>query len=129
RQSHPNFAPTPHDLEKIQAICDLLRGNPLWIEMAASWLRVLSCDALWQELHHDLHFLTGVRQDIPSHHRSAQALFEDTWHTLTATERMILERLSVFRRHFSRDEAARVAQLSLPMMADFLDRSLLVREA
>jgi tetratricopeptide (TPR) repeat protein len=129
RQSHPNFAPTPHDLEKIQAICDLLRGNPLWIEMAASWLRVLSCDALWQELRHDLHFLTGVRQDIPRHHRSAQALFENTWHTLSATERMILERLSVFRRHFTWDEAAWVAQLSLPMMADFLDRSLLVREA
>ena len=128
QQSNPRFVPTPQDLNTIRAICDLLRGNPLSLEMAAAWLRVLSCDALWQELRQDLHFLISLRQDAPTHHRSVQALFEDTWQTLSAAERAILEQLSVFRRRFSWAEAAQVAHISLPMLADLLDRSLLVRE-
>jgi predicted ATPase len=125
RQTATNFAPTPADITAIAQICELVEGSPLAIELAAAWVNVLDCAAIAAEVQRGQEILTTQQRDIPEHHRSMQVVFDRTWDRMTADERRVFSRLSVFRGGFRRAAAQDVAEASLPILAALVNKSLL----
>ena len=111
--------------EHIIQICQAVEGLPLGIELAASWLRVLPCEAIVTEIQDNLDFLATKLRNIPERHRSMRAVFEQSWKLLNETERKVFKRLSVFGGSFGRDAASEIAAASLTVLSALVDKSLL----
>jgi predicted ATPase/DNA-binding XRE family transcriptional regulator len=109
----------------IARICRMVEGMPLGIEIAASWVRIMSCDEIANEIAHSLDFLTVTMRDVPARHRSMRAVFDHSWQLISEDERDALCRLSVFRSGFTRDAAEQVAGAGLSVLASLASRSLL----
>lgn len=109
------------DPEGVVRICQLVEGMPLGIELAAAWLRVLSIDAIATSLFD----LEALHEPAEERHRSLRALFENTWQRLSEPEQRVLMRLSVFQGGFRVQAAVAVAELTLPLLAALVHKSLL----
>ena len=79
----------------VARICQLVGGMPLGLELAATWLRVLSCREIAQEIAQNLDFLATSLRNIPERHRSLRAVFEQSWQMLTEQEQAPIYR-SIF---------------------------------
>jgi predicted ATPase len=110
-------------------ICRLVEGMPLAIELAAPWTRVMDCEEIAREIEANLGFLATTLRDVPQRHRSMRAVFDQSWELLSAEERSVLRKLSVFRGGFRREAAEAVAMrlgqspASLLTLATLVDRS------
>lgn len=113
------------DWAAIARLCQLVQGMPLAVELAASWIKVMSCDDIVAEIERNLDFLATRLRDVPDRHRSVRAVFEESWSLLSEGERDVFMRLSVFRGKFRREAAERVAGASLPLLSTLVDKSLL----
>ena len=120
---------TPADLDQIEIarICRLVEGFPLAIELAAAWVKLLSCQEIADEIEKNLDFLADSLRDLPERHHSLRAVFEQSWGLLPAPERRVLQALSVFRGEFSRQAAEQIAGASLPLLSALVDKSFLRR--
>src|SRR5574341_1011385 len=131
RRVQPAFAPEGQ-AEHIAAICEVVEGLPLAIELAAGWTPVLSCQEIANRLRQDTDLLATGLRDIPARHRSLRALFDQSWHLLSDKERDLWMKLSVFRGGFTADEAAAVSgagpstslRASLPVLLRLVQKSL-----
>lgn len=106
-------------------ICQMLEGLPLGIELAAGWVRMLSCEEIAREIERDLDFLSGSVRDIPERHRSLRATLDHSWNLLTAEEKLVFSRLSVFRGGFHREAAEDVCGSNLTILSSLKNKSLL----
>lgn len=106
-------------------ICRLLGGMPLGIELAAAWVRALSCDAIADEIERSLDILQTSMRNVEPRHRTMRAVFEPTWTRLSQADREVFQQLSVFRGGFTREAAIFVAGASLSGLASFVDKALL----
>jgi len=129
RRMRLGFTLVPADIPHVVRICQLVEGVPLGIELAASWLRVLSCVEIAAEIEKGLDFLTSAFQNVSERHRSLRAVFEHSWNLLSPPEQILFRQLSVFRGGFQREAAAEVVGASLPVLAGLADKSLLRRTA
>src|SRR5512144_2670669 len=77
------------------------------------------------EIKHSLDILDTQMRDVPERHRSMRAVFDHSWHMLSAEEKQILSQLSVFRGGFQREAAEQVAGSSLKILSSLVVRSLL----
>jgi predicted ATPase/DNA-binding SARP family transcriptional activator len=112
------------DKSSIVRICRLVEGMPLAIELAAAWVRTLSCREIAEETGKGLSLFATRLHDVPERHRSMHRVFEHSWTLLQEQERSALRRLSVFRGGFQREAAEQVAGASLPLLAALVDKSL-----
>ncbi|NOH02647.1 MAG: tetratricopeptide repeat protein [Chloroflexi bacterium] len=104
-------------------ICRLVGGLPLGIEIAASWIRSMSVEAIRDEIQKSLDFLASSRRDVPERQRSLRAVFESSWARLNDTEQKTFAAFSVFRGGFTREAAEAVAG----KFDSLLDKSLVSR--
>ena len=128
RRAKPDFSPAAHRHEIVR-ICRLVDGLPLALEMAASWTRVLSPQAVGDEIERSIDFLATNQRDVPERHRSMRAVFDHSWLLLTDEEQAVFRTLSVFRGGFTLEAAEQVAGASLPLLASLIDKSLLRLDA
>ena len=124
RQIIQNFSLDAEDAEALVRICKIVGGLPLAIELAASWLRILSCREIAIELERNLDFLEARKLDIPQRHRSIKTVFDHSWKLLTDEERELLMRLSVFQGGFTREAAIIAMGASLSGLSSLVDKSL-----
>lgn len=110
-------------------ICRLTAGLPLGIVLAAAWVRSLSCQEIAAEIAANLGFLSSGLRNLPERHRSLRAVFDTAWGRLSAQEREVFARLSVFHGGFMRPAAELVAGASAAVLSSLVDRSLLRRSA
>ncbi len=129
RRVQAGFTLTDAETPEVIRICQLVEGAPLGIELAASWLRLLSCREIVSEIQKNLDFLTTSLQDVPERHKSLRAVFDYSWNLLSAEEQTMFRRLAVFRGGFKREAAAKILGVSLPLLAGLVDKSLLRRDA
>lgn len=121
RRVHNGFIPDTEEQAAIVDICRLVEGTPLALELAATWVRVLSCREVAAEIEASLNFLSTTLHDLRPRHRSMQAVFDHSWQLLTTEEQQVLARCSVFRGGFTREAAEQVANATLPIMPVRLD--------
>lgn len=127
RRVLPAFTLNDENKQAIVQICQLVQGSPLGIELAASWVRLLSCPEIAQEILRNQDFLATDLQDMPERHRSLRAVFNHSWNLLQPDEQKALEGLAVFHGGFTRTAAARVASASITTLISLLDKSLLYK--
>src|SRR5258708_15948725 len=94
------------ELEWVTRICQLVEGLPLAIELAASWVRVLSAEKIAREISSNIDFLASPAHNVEERHRSIRAVFDSSWNMFDPVEREPFRKLSVFRAAFT-EAAAR----------------------
>lgn len=123
-RARPDFS-LAAEAEGVIAICRAVEGIPLALELAATWVKALDCEMIASEIRNGIDFLATSQRNIPRRHRSMQAVFEYSWALLKPHERVIFQRLSVFRSGFSREAAAKVTGATLTVLSLLVDKSLL----
>ncbi len=128
-----SFTLTQVEKPHMVRICQLVQGIPLAIELAATWVRVLSCKEIAQEIEHiyitpnNLDFLATSLQDVPKRHQSLRLVFEHSWNLLSNDEQQVFKQLSVFRGGCSREAIEAITGASLFLVSALVDKSLLTR--
>ena len=132
--SLPGFAISRANAAAVVALCRALDGVPLAIELAAARIRTLSVEQIAARLADRFRLLTTGHRTAPPRHRTLRAAMDWSYDLLTASEQVLLRRLSVFAG-WSLEMAEQVcsgdgipASDVLDLLASLVDKSLVVRE-
>ena len=112
---------------EILEICRLVEGMPLALELAATWVRTLSCAAIVAELAQGLDLLATPAQNVAERQRSLRATLELSWQQLAPEEQASFAALSVMRGDFLAEDAVLVASCPQSRLDRLLNKSLLRR--
>jgi predicted ATPase/DNA-binding CsgD family transcriptional regulator len=121
------YALTEHNAKTLGEICDVLHGLPLAIELAASWIPVLSPRDLLEHLREANTALASDTAAVEERHRSLAVIMDSSWHWLSASERTALSALAIFVGGFTREAAEAVAEADLGVLAVLTERALIQR--
>src|SRR5690606_38012752 len=127
RQILPAFAPSQEEQRAIQRIADLVAGNALALELAATWLRFYDCAAIAAEIERGVDFLESDLRDVPRRHRSIRVLFDHSWQLLAPEEQRALRQLSVLRGEWTLAQGSAVAEGTPRELVRLSDKSLVRR--
>ncbi|MET8450841.1 LuxR C-terminal-related transcriptional regulator [Streptomyces sp. NPDC005209] len=133
RDTVPGFALTEENAPAVAALCTLLEGLPLALELAAGRLRLFTPQVLLARLRHRggaLTALSGGPAGAPARHRSLAALAESAVAGLSRGQLALLGQLAVFEPGFGLPMLERVSPLPRAdtdvVLDSLLDRSLVV---
>ena len=99
----PAFELTAENAAAVARICRQLDGIPLALELAAARVRVLSPMEISTRLESSLELLSGGSRSTRPRHQTLRAAIGWSYRLLPDTERVLLERLSVFSGGFTLD--------------------------
>ncbi|HEX5298573.1 MAG TPA: tetratricopeptide repeat protein, partial [Streptosporangiaceae bacterium] len=94
--SRPGFTLGPGNAAAVTSICRQLDGLPLAIELAAARVRVLAAEQIRDRLGDRFGLLTSGDRAAAPRQRTLRATIEWSYEMLTAAERTLFARLSVF---------------------------------
>lgn len=103
----PAYADTDRNTDPIRDICDLLQGLPLAVELAASWIRVLSPRDLLAQLGQTSDALASGTAPVADRHRSMNVILDTSWQWLDEADRRVLSALAIFVGGFTREAPPR----------------------
>ena len=122
------YALTELNRSVLAEICVTLEGSPLAIELAASWIRVLSPRDLLASLAQDHPTVGSDSADfVEERHRSIQAVLDSSWRWLGSSDRAAIEALGVFVGGFTREAAEAVADADLGTLSRLSQLALIQR--
>jgi predicted ATPase/class 3 adenylate cyclase len=129
-----SFALTAENARLVAQICHRLDGIPLAIELAAARLNVLSVEQI-AELEDRFRWLTGGSRVAPPRQQTLRALVDWSYDLLSAQEKALLRRLSVFAGGFTADAAEAVGLGdgaepggALDLLGSLVDKSLVLAD-
>ena len=132
--SFPGFTVGPANATAVAALCRALDGVPLAIELAAARARTLSVEQIVTRLADRFGLLTTGNRTAPPRQRTLRAAMDWSYELLTAPERVLLRRLSVFAgwslemaEQVCSDDGIPVREV-LDLLASLVDKSLVVLE-
>lgn len=128
RRVRSQFTLRPDDASAVIEICRLVDGMPLGIELAATWVQMLTCREIADNIQRSIDFLSTDLRNIPQRHRNLRAVIEVSWQSLSFDEQACLSRLSVFCGGFTLDAAREVSGASLQLLRLLVSKSLVRRE-
>jgi predicted ATPase len=105
RGAHPWFQADAASVPLIWQICQRLDGLPLGIEIAAGCAATLSLKVVASCLERGFDLPAGGRRSSPARQQTLRTRFDWSYGLLTAPQRIVLRRLSVFRGSFELDTA------------------------
>ncbi len=108
REHRPGFAIDEGNAEAVAMVVRRLDGIPLAIELAAARLRSLGIGELQARLEQSFRLLTGGSRTALERQQTLRALFDWSYELLSARERAVLSRLSVFAGGFDLEAAEAV---------------------
>ena len=120
----PNFHLTTENSRTIVSLCQRLNGIPLAIELAATWIKLLSpAQILKAQIQH----LTTPQVDVPERQRSLAAALDWSVRLLSEDSQRLFASLSVFRRGWDMDAAQSLCDTPsvLRCLAELSEHSLL----
>lgn len=94
--AQPAFRLTSANADAVAAICQQLDGIPLALELAAARTRALPVEAIAARLSDRFRLLTTQDRTVLPRQRTLRALIDWSYDLLSAPERLLFERLSVF---------------------------------
>lgn len=127
RRANPDFRLDADGERAVRRICHLVQGLPLAIEMAASWTRAYTPEAIAERIESGADFLVASWRDVPERHVTAAAVFQHSWQLLTEEERRLLARLSVFAGEFDLAAVLAVTGAGAVEVTGLIEKSLLRR--
>ena len=115
------FALNDSDVPILADLCRSLDGIPLAIEFAAARVGLFGVAGLAARLDDRFTLLTRGRRTAPPRHRTLRATLDWSFNLLSASERTLLTRLSVFRAPFTKEAAVAVAACEKVPASEVLD--------
>ena len=109
RAQRPAYAPEAGELADIGALCRLLDGLPLALELAAARVPLLGTAGVLSRMSDRFALLSRGARDAPQRHRTLRQALEWSFGLLGEDERRVLRRLSVLAGSFTPAMAAVVA--------------------
>lgn len=101
QHARPDFVLTPANARAIGEICRRSDGIPLALELAAPLVRALSPETIAAALTESTRLLVGGERAADLRHHTLEASIAWSYGVLTAPERILLGRLSVFAGGFN----------------------------
>src|SRR5262249_29178500 len=101
----PSFTLTPENASAVVQVCRRLDGMPLAIELAAARIRALSVEQIVARLDDAYRLLTGGSRSALPRQQTLRAAVDWSYSLLSARERAVFRRLSVFAGSFSLEAA------------------------
>jgi predicted ATPase/class 3 adenylate cyclase len=95
-KAQPDFEVTEENASAIAAICKLLDGLPLALELAAARVKLMTPESLLGRLDDRLKLLTGGSREAPARHRALRTTIDWSYDLLSQSERALFRDLSVF---------------------------------
>ncbi len=120
-----NFRPNQHTYADIAAICRLVDGLPLAIELAAAQVVQRSCGEIRQALAANYTTLAADLHDMPLRHRSLHLVLDDSWRLLSSEEAQIVTYCTLFQGGFTGTAAAAVTGAEPRLLELLVQKSLL----
>jgi len=108
----------------INRVCALTQGSPLGIELAVSWVPILSCEEIADGIENSLDFLStskGMTQ------YSLRGAFDHSYQLLSPEEQDFFQALTIFQSGFRHQAAKAVTGISLSTLMSLLNKSLIRR--
>jgi non-specific serine/threonine protein kinase len=135
RLVEPGFALTEGNAPAVAELCRRLDGLPLALELAAARVRLLSVEQIVARLNDRFRLLTGGGRTASARQQTLRAALDWSHDLLSAPERALLRRLSVFTGGFTLEAVEAVcagaglegAQV-LDLLAQLVDKSLVIVE-
>jgi predicted ATPase/transcriptional regulator with XRE-family HTH domain len=135
RAADHRFALTDENAPTVVQLCRHLDGIPLAIELAAARVNQLSVKALANRLDDCFRILTGGERTALARQQTMRATIDWSYDLLSAPERRVFERLSVFAGGCTLDAATNVcaghdvsADCMLDLLSSLVDKSLLATD-
>jgi predicted ATPase/DNA-binding XRE family transcriptional regulator len=128
RAVSPGFEVSGSNAAPVAAICWRLAGLPLALELAAARARFIDPQGLLARL--DTALSSGWARDVPERQRTMRATLDWSHDLLTASERSLFERLSVFSGGFTLEAVEAVGEAGDPFdpLGALVEQSLVVAE-
>lgn len=123
RAVDPRFEPRP----AVHELCSRLDNLPLALELAAARVPVLSPEQLLERLSKRLDLLKAGR-GVDPRQQTLRATIEWSYDLLDEEERLLFERLSVFRGGCTLEAAEEVCDADIDTLQSLIDKSLLRRQ-
>ena len=123
RTRQQGFVLREQDLEAVCDICRRLDGLPLAIELAVTQIDALALVGLQAQMGNCLQLLSHGRRTAVPRHQTLKAALDWGYHRLSELEQLALQRLSVFHKVFTLDDASAVitcANLPPPVLTTVL---------
>lgn len=95
RQHRPHYQPSTHHAVYLAQICRRLEGLPLALELAATWVGMLSLEQIVARLDNSLRLLTLGQRGGERHHQTLEAALQWSYNLLREHERDVFVRLAV----------------------------------
>ena len=127
KRGSARFALAQSEVPALVRLCNLLAGTPLALELAASWLRLLTLGEITEEVSRNLDFLDGGLQNLPTQQNGLRAVFTHSYALLSQAQQIALARLAVFRGGFTRSAALEITRVSHRDLLALTDASLIKR--
>ena len=131
----PSFTLTPENASAVVQVCRRLDGMPLAIELAAARIRALSVEQIVARLDDAYRLLTGGSRSALPRQQTLRAAMDWSYGLLSAHERAVFRRLSVFAGSFSLEAAEAIcagepgeAYDVLDVLSSLIDKSLVLME-
>lgn len=108
RLSRPDFRLLPNNFDDIIAICNLVEGLPLGIELASAQISTRSIPEIRQIVQTNIFALKSKHRGISQKHRSLEAVVQSSFDRQAPELLEFLGRLSVFRNSFTIEQAEQI---------------------
>ena len=123
RAADPRFEPDPI----VAQLCSRLDNLPLALELAATRVTVLTPEQLLDRLSKRLDLLKAGR-GVDPRQQTLRATIEWSYDLLDEEERILFERLSVFRGGCTLEAAEEICEADIDTLQSLIDKSLLRRQ-
>jgi predicted ATPase len=107
--ARPGFALSEANVVAVVEVCRRLDGMPLALELAAARVKALTAAEIAGLLDERFRLLTGGRRTAVERHQTLRAAVDWSYELLSASERVVFDRLAVFSGGFTLAAATAVA--------------------
>ena len=135
RLQKPDYALSAIDVPAVAELCTRLDGIPLALELAAARMRSLTVEQINARLHDRFKLLTGGSRVALERQQTLRALVSWSYDLLQESEKLVLDRLSVFIGGFDLAAAEAVCGAEplvpediLDLVSSLVDKSLVMFE-
>jgi predicted ATPase/DNA-binding CsgD family transcriptional regulator len=131
----PEFSVNSGNYDAVASLCQRLDGIPLAIEFAAVRLRALSVGEMLDRLEERYGLMRKASPAAMPRQQTLRALMDWSFDLLSAEERLLWARLSIFAGSFTLEavegicgDASLPPQSAATLLSDLMDKSVVVRE-
>lgn len=123
--TNAGFQLTSDTMPHLTHICRMLDGWPLALELAAGWSNRLPIEEIAGTVAQHIDALRTAMPDLPSRHRSIEAVLNGSYALLTPPQQRILNGFAIFRGGATQDAVAKILGANAQDLAVLVQYALL----